>query len=613
MGIAKPFCCKLTISLIVVFLSIFSSAAEENTNPKLTSVLVFSATTQGNGYNWAATLSWLSEQLMAAYREGQALKASNPDRDIVVDLASFGGGSSGSAVALVLDALKTNNGLLADKDSIVSEFFSLERVRRIAMTLRFLALGSDFHKFIVGSTAFRLGAERLKYDLDLISEIISFVPDFIGRGRPNQWKHQMDTTVVVSDFGRMIFFAQNVSWAEIDQSISQFQGYDKWRKIAKKNPEFGKLFFQIQSIYELIQPEMGRTYSAKTLEQLNQFTAWQAKSIKGQVKHSIRARVSRFIDDTRRFNNAMTPEPSDSSKIEKNKFAKSLALPMGSGIMTIALAAPFKDYAEIQSHFKNGGKVDYTELKAYILCSEETAERILNSEYYQNAIRARDPFISRYRIAVVDQRWAAMNMSVREPELLNELVENLDSSDVRIKKIYDPDADIKKEFRLVDSDLAEKRGVFVIGGFPLPEVTGRIQTYFHRARVDELIERGFATLPRYHMFSKPAAKGLAATFAGKQLAGVLNQRGELGAKENLEDWAKWIESFSQSEPLLLETENTLLVKTLMDWDISKTPSALAGLNRVLVPMAVNEARLAYESAISATPVCQKVFVPKKKG
>jgi hypothetical protein len=95
---------------------------------------------QGNGYNWAATLGWLSGQVELAVTRAGAWEARNPGLRAGIDLRCATGSSSGAPVAAVLDALLANPSLTTPGDP----WQTVEEARDVARALMFLALSTNF-------------------------------------------------------------------------------------------------------------------------------------------------------------------------------------------------------------------------------------------------------------------------------------------------------------------------------------------------------------------------------------------------------------------------------------------------------------------------------------
>jgi hypothetical protein len=126
-------------------------------------VFVQCAAVQGNGYNWAATLGWLSAQVELAAARAAAYEAAEPGRRAALDIACLTGSSSGSFVAAVYDRLLSNPALVSGEAG--PGLATAAEARGVADALLFLALSTDFRGegfgFLLSGIAARLGlAER---------------------------------------------------------------------------------------------------------------------------------------------------------------------------------------------------------------------------------------------------------------------------------------------------------------------------------------------------------------------------------------------------------------------------------------------------------------------
>ncbi|WP_424932437.1 hypothetical protein [Amaricoccus macauensis] len=95
---------------------------------------------QGNGYNWASTLGWLSGQVEIAAARASAWEAAHPGSRAGIDLRCATGSSSGGPAAAVLDALLENPTLVDRND----DWLTPEEAQGVSRALMFLALSTNF-------------------------------------------------------------------------------------------------------------------------------------------------------------------------------------------------------------------------------------------------------------------------------------------------------------------------------------------------------------------------------------------------------------------------------------------------------------------------------------
>lgn len=104
-------------------------------------VFVQCAVVQGNGYNWAATLGWLSGQVEIAAVRAAAFEAAHPGRRAAIDVGCLTGSSSGGVVAVVLDRLLTNRAVAGGgRDDLLT----VPEAREVSKALMFIALSTNF-------------------------------------------------------------------------------------------------------------------------------------------------------------------------------------------------------------------------------------------------------------------------------------------------------------------------------------------------------------------------------------------------------------------------------------------------------------------------------------
>ena len=547
-------------------------------------VIAFGATTQGNGYNWAATLSWLAVKLADTVEQAKVIEQSG--QKVGIKIINFSGGSSGSAVTMLFDAFLKNKRIISSRpETTIDRILTIEDATKLSKSLTFTAMSFDFHWFYTASTFARGIKRRVSYILDKISDSIPIVPDLIGRGKMKLWSSRMSGRVVVADFAKFIHFASIVSWDQINEEIVwQSKEFKKLHPEIMQSKEAQDIVNSLTHFYSLPLVSSPVDLPKQDLEKLRKITQAQSKAAR-RVLNKVTGKNFKKFKKNRRFYRLYTSKPKTTQKKEQsNPLRQVMSSPMGPGVMTITMAASYKSKKEMKNSVKKHG-LPYKNLRPYVFMSEETAEKLISSHEYQKLVKNKESFLDRYIFAVVDQKWAGINPSVREPGLLGELAGKLAGEDFRIRKVYDPRVDDDQSFQLINIEDYEKKYMFVAGGFPYQEMTAIPSALYFINEVEKLNEKYPRVKPIYHLFGHPLNKtSPTETFAGRCLQGVFNEsRSEEEFQTSMNDWNRWIKKWkSHIVNKLFPKYSILNIETLYNWSTGALPAALTGGSRILV-------------------------------
>lgn len=107
-------------------------------------VFVQCGVVQGNGYNWASTMGWLSAQVELAALRAQAFEDTSPGKRAAIDLSCFIGSSSGGFITAILDHLLSNERVRGENKLPDDRRLNVKEAREVSRALLFLALSSNF-------------------------------------------------------------------------------------------------------------------------------------------------------------------------------------------------------------------------------------------------------------------------------------------------------------------------------------------------------------------------------------------------------------------------------------------------------------------------------------
>ena len=594
-----------------------------NVTERYDRIYSFCGATQGNGYNWASTFAWLSEQLIDLYRRGSYDKTEGEGKKVGVHAGCFTGGSSGSGVTLVFNALLSNGNLSASGSTDSNRILSLEDTYRIAQALKFISLGADLEEELARTLIIRMLGQRVENRLKGGYEQSPLT------GTPNVWREALKGKEALADFADLIHFAQKVKWKKINQSLWSIDGVDalqasvdagledanfaffKTDRISPlNNDSFKQVLLRQRALHSLIDSPTplvmanlssdSKEVADELLRRHSNYNSFIIEEVNDDHLTGLTgaARSTRRIDGLKP--NRKGPKGQSHMDLHRS-YKKVLADKVGQGLFTIALAAFYPNHREMERSFKTKKGIDYiNEVRPVLFGAPSTIKALLDSDIYKSAIES-DPQISRYVLAAVDQRWAALNTSIREPGLLEELSGTLNNDRIRITQIYDPIKDKEKTFEMTPIQRRNQEYIFVIGGFPFREHAAFISSIYQEVYQDQLKHHLYndgKIIKTFHIYGKNvvtqelldetkeqrAARKMG--FAEKQLISSFlspNQNTDVA----LNDWYRWALDW---ETRMKNHTDVEIYRTNFDWDIHTLPAAMVGSSRVLTMMATNAAR-----------------------
>lgn len=585
---------KFKLLLIFLFLAGCAIPHKSHINRELANaqiydrVIVIGAATQGNGYNWSSTVSWLGVKMMDVAEQAQL--AANRGERVGIKVANFIGGSSGSGVTLLLDGFLQNKELLSNSPLASERIYSIEDIRRLSKALTFSSMAFDFHWFFKGSTLLRVAKRNILSVLDQISDLVPIIPDFIGKGRKRMWLSKMNGQDVVSDFAKFIYFASTVTWEQIQTPIIWDRGEFKGLSPSMMETASGKdIATSLKHFYSLPMPENEVSLSEKDLKILRKMTKAQSVAARGVLTRLAKGAFKKYGKKQALYR-VYNARPKNVEK-QTNPYRSIMSEQVGTGQITVSMAARFKDKKAMSKSVRSDG-LPYKSLRPHLFMSEKTAKNLLTSIEYQKLIQSGDEYLNRYVILVVNNRWAAINPSVREPGLLGEYAGEMKSKRFRITKVYDPRSDKEFNFQLTDIKAEPNQYMFVAGGFPYEEMSLLIGSLYLSEEVSKLENRFGRVQPMYFMFGNPLNEdNPEVTFAFKSIKGIFNSsETEEEANANAKDWIEWANhSKSIARNKIFPKYHTTFFETRFDWSTGSLPSAISGTSRILVHNAAVEA------------------------
>lgn len=585
-----------------------------NLHARYHTIIQVCGTTQGNGYNWSSTISWLATSLLDAKERALEIEKKNPGAQVGIVANCFAGASSGSGVTGLYDAVLTNSNLSREEFSRLTNdplpgdrIMTADEVDKIAKTLRFVAIGSDFTRIHQVWTVVRTVGRN----------VVNRIP-FIGRGYRGMWKEQLTAQVALADFATYTLFGQYVPWNIVDSEIKAGEGFLKdFGPENFETEEVKRIVANYSKVHQLFEmPNIDQMSEAleRDLEKLEEMF-WAVSRHTRSELHKVNQAI--YFEQGHRgylHRRDRGAKPVTNSRAVQNPLQRVMNLKPTRGFMTLTMGLPFDDMDKLNQAVKNRG-FPYDDMRAFVFMTRETADELLASEEYQKVMKEADVDLSKFIIAVVDEefgnRFTMVNSSIREPILLDELAGELSGDSIRVQAIYDPSKDPQKTFRLVELvGNQSNRSVFVLGGFPYEDISTWMSSFFQIDAWKKLFSQADRVVPLHHLFGSYIGVGEERknSFASKRVLSPLLNNGQEGSAEHLVKWERWVNLLDEKLRPLMAGYGIPFTRTKYKWGPkSNIPAMISGRSAVLVANSHNNAtqamnRLRAEQGLDPLPV-----------
>ena len=312
----------------------------------------------GNGYNWAATLTWAAEILRDAVN-----KAADDAR---FNVACVSGASSGSAFVSTYGSLLQNKQLF-NRTDFNPQNITKEEAATLSNSLLYMALAADYR-----------------------SQVVKFYTALDGDSQPDPpwWKSQFSQERIMLDFGTRVMLAQHVTQADVNQveQLNQFVRFQTLEELAAAagnkdiRNEYRKVTFKIWQQSQAILDRLYQDANHKREERKK-----DRDDFRDNTEHPVRQ--------------ALAQKPADGI----------LAL----SYAELAFTESTRDYKKMRSQAPPAET-----LVPFVFANETTAETIIESPFYQNQVRQNDPYVGQYVICVVPDYFTMIRHAVREPDMM---------------------------------------------------------------------------------------------------------------------------------------------------------------------------------------------------
>ena len=534
---------------------------------------------QGNGGNYAATLSAIAESL--DIHAERAIKLENQQNiRIGFMFPSFVGASSGSLVVSLASSLVKNELLFTELHN--NRIFMPIEVQTLARAFRYLAFVADETLFerLMFVTKSGLSMLRGRVGIDQLS--YQFGRLFDPAEHPNWWNNSIARSeAVLYDFTKIIFLAQNLNKQMLLERVHAVGLTRKYRNLARKS---GWYYVSDLPIHERGKenPEGAMQLAAKVAQHI------RAKS-EERVKEAIMEQ--KYFPLLRHLINYDDPNRDSQHPLKKAMINNELA----DGFVTATFVLWKEDLKE-SDVAKLPNYLDQ-DLRPMVFANPQTAHKI-KQHYNGNKFDCHE---KNALVAAISHIHGALLPSTKEPELLEVHAGYAnDSEKYSIKRIWD--LENKKEF-VIHADMSLSPWIGTLGGFINAASMARLaalQLYIKGKELSDINYSGPEFRSHLLIVGKPRKKGLV-DFAQKKIEQLFSDGDPGIAKRNIRaveqhanyDIERTIDYQEKSKQSgILSSANRLGIY----WDISGTiPAAQAGKSYQLVYLIANEVRKQLDS------------------
>ena len=547
---------------------------------------------QGNGGNYASTLSAVAESLEIAAEDAIQLQGQGIQKGFL--FPSFVGASSGSLVVSIASSLIQNTHLFPD--SHTDKVFSPSEVKTLSRALRYMAYAADerlFERFMfiaksgISMVKGKLGLDRLSYEFKRMLN---------PKETPNWWTKSISRSeAVLYDFTKAIFIAQNLNKSMLlvppsDLSLS---------------PEEEKLVTELGWMHVSDLPRIPKdTSNPKGALKL---AAKVAKYVRVSAEKRVRKALLKkyripFLRHA--FVNYDNPTRDTEHPLKKAMIDHKLA----DGCVTATFVL-WKEEFNLDDVDKLPKYLD-EDVRPMLFANAETAHVL--AQYYNNT------HISEHEkdalIASTPHIHGGMLPSTKEPDLLEVLAGHANNpakySISSIKDLSNGD-----DFTVLDSEEDQGPWIGTLGGFINAASLARIASLQLSIKARDLqnkLAQGTQISSKLLIFSKPSLPGLE-DFAQQKIKQLFSGGDSKLAEENIEivklhaqnNIDRTIYHGQLMEQLGINSEMNRLG---VYWDISGTlPAAQAGKSYLLVYLIANEVRkqLDEENQMTFNPLSEE--------
>jgi hypothetical protein len=532
---------------------------------------------QGNGGNWAATLGWISEQMMI--RAEQAEQLTKSGRSVGIYLGCMLGGSSGSVVTNVVMRLLNNNNLVPGAHP--EKLFSAADTRTIARAVRYVAMAADLNLREL-AVFFAQVAGNNVVSLANKSTLIDKIKSIFGQNEPKWWNgQQVDGNMMLIDFATLLHLAENLTSQMVNEPVEKILNGELLKAASSRKISKMTDFALFDHPQQLTSATAEKNNLETILEKQSEHIGKTADDF--IAKHFALGQYrARYFTNVFRDGNKDYP------------LTVTLDRPLAQGFCTITMAAVGLKSNELSLE----RAPDYKALRPVVFCSGNMVRTLLKSNLYRRHLRESNPFASRFVLASVRASRGSMSPSIREPGMMSEVIGEADKGVLEVEELYAPDIDKKINGELTFQPytiaaLAKENGgvkptLGIAGGFPDRRITAWMISYFFIDKMDELKRNGYEVVGRLGLFGKPDNRSID-KFDTSSIRTIFSANPQ-AAEANVKDWFAFQDAFCNTFEPAFASSGGKISTVAFNWDLTKLPAAQKGASRLILVKGANAAR-----------------------
>lgn len=554
---------KSLLCLLAILTSMIAGMPAQ-ASARFDKIYVQCAVSQGNGFNWASTLAWLSGVVRQAGFKAYQYELANPGRRAGVDMSCYTGASSSGFVTALFDYLLSNPQMVGEQGkSLNRKILTSQQTFDIADALYFFSLSTDFH----GET-FDLLSDRLLnrlFNRDQQSHRIPF----------DYWKADGSSQAVFPVFLKRVYAAYlyNPSWIK-GTNLDRVSTSAKLRRLQQK-----------YTLNDLVSfPSMGSRSEIA-----------QSKSIEGrELSHLMKNLMYQARDKVSR---EMRGKTLQGIKTQADDFC----------VTTFAI--------EVQAPFSK--RLPYDPFRIIYMCSDKTIQKLTRSAVFKESLRKSDQMKDKIILASAPNWITALNLSGREPGILSELSGIPTQEPLNLSQLFEyKDGGFKK--------LTPRGPWLIMGGFPDPRQQAWAVSALLEDRLVELKRLGFEVEGRLAIFGKTEDRqNPQSSFSQQTMVQYFTDGSQDQVSKVLNRFYSWQDEYCHALPRY--SSPTAVDFYRMDWNISSKPAALFDRSHILTAKGHNLVQIQtdfakhekltplFAQALSYDPMDTEVFIPSSVG
>lgn len=506
-------------------------------------------TSQGNGFNWAASLGWLAESF-----DNLALQAATESEadNRVFDIRCVSGSSSAAATVALVAALLDNQRLFPSQRH-GNHPFEPDELRTLGRALRLLALAADFQPD-------EQAAFALRY----------LVPDDSGKAQGAWWQSRYGEDLIRHSLARRIHLAARLRRDDLFRQVEPEQRYSS----------------EASSVTDIIES--------------------QAQDSLPQPGSSQESRARRFLKAQRQLAQRIMRDRLGGDVWNWNQRADSYLrqTPAPQGFMTTTFAL-LQDYPFHGGIERETNPPAFTRLTKLAIGAAETIRAVAQSDSFSSRASDATDDEPRFALASVTNLYDLLRLSQAEPE--NQRVVAGSAHSLGISELYEYD---ESTGELIPQ--STERGLVIAGGWTPPETSATPLLHYgldkaQNDRARHVVARRFGKPGRTATF--PALVMERYFFRNRDGSSPIPQDQNLERYMNVYygDATRFdndLTSLFGASQMNLESS-----KTTFNWDIARRPAAAANLSQHLLLSVTSVSRAQLSPSLSHPKPF--VFIPPR--